>query len=47
MGKLISIIPDSRLVPGSALRLHVELLDKPRDSTSVHKALPGTRDIST
>ena len=45
MGKLISIIPDSRLVPGSALRSHVELLDKPRDS--VHKALPGTRDIST
>ena len=35
MGKLINRIPGSRLlissVPGSALRTHVESLDKPRD----------------
>ena len=35
MGKLINRIPGSRLLisglPGSALRAHVELLDKPRD----------------
>ena len=32
-------------LPGSASRLHVELLAKPRDSTSVLKALPGKLDI--
>ena len=35
MGKLINRIPGSRLLisslPGSALRMHVELLGKPRD----------------
>ena len=35
MGKLINRIPGSRLLisslPGSALRTHVESLDKPRD----------------
>ena len=35
MGKLINRIPDSRLLisslPGSALRMHVESLDKTRD----------------
>ena len=35
--KLINRIPGSRLLisrlPGSALRMHVELLSKPRDST--------------
>ena len=35
MGNVINIIPGSRLLisslPGSALRTHVESLDKPRD----------------
>ena len=35
MGKLINSIPGSHLLisslPGSALRMHVELLGKPRD----------------
>ena len=35
MGKLINTIPGSRLLisslPGSALRMHVELLGEPRD----------------
>ena len=54
--KLINRIPGSRLfissLPGSALRMHVELLGKPRDvskclviSTSFLKTLPGKLDI--
>ena len=47
--KLINRIPGSRLLilslPGSALRMHVESLGKPRDSTSILKALPGKLDI--
>ena len=43
--KLINKIPGLRLLisslPGSALRTHVELLGRPRDSTSILKALPG------
>ena len=43
--KLINRIPGSRLLisslSGSALRMHVESLGKPRDSTSILKALPG------
>ena len=39
MGKLINRIPGWHLLisslPGSASRMHVELFDKPRDSTSV------------
>ena len=31
MGKLIHRIPDSRRLPGSALRTHVESLGKPHD----------------
>ena len=35
MGKLINRIPDSRLLisslPGTAMRMHVELLGKPQD----------------
>ena len=49
MGKLIYRIPGSRLLisslPGSALRMLVELLGKPRDVNSVLKALPGKLDI--
>ena len=59
MGKLINRIPGSDLLisslPGSALRMHVESLGKPRDvnmrskslamSTCVLKALPGKLDI--
>ena len=49
MGKLIKRIPGSRLLvsslPGSALRTHVESLGKPRNSTTVLKALPGKLDI--
>ena len=32
-------------LPGSASRMHVELLGKPRDSTGILKALPGKLDI--
>ena len=49
MDKLINRIPGSRLLisslPGSASRTHVDSLGKPRDSTSVLKALPGKLDI--
>ena len=49
MGLLINRIPGSRLLitsfPGLALRTHVESLGKPRDSTSVLKALPVKLDI--
>ena len=49
MGKLINRIPGLSLLisslTGSAWRMHVELLGKPRDSTSVLKALPGKPDI--
>ena len=46
MGKLINTIPGSRLlIPGSALRTHVESLSKPSD-VSVLKALPGKHDLS-
>ena len=51
MGKLINRLPGSRLLisssPGSTLRTHVESLGKPRDATSVLKALPGKLDIKT
>ena len=47
--KLINRIPGSchliSSLPGSALRTHVESLCKPRDSTSILKALPGKLDI--
>ena len=47
--KLINRIPGSRLLisslPGSTSRMHVEPLGKPRDSTSVLKALSGKLDI--
>ena len=43
MVKLINSIPGSHLLvsdlPGSASRMHVELLHKPRDSTSILEAL--------
>ena len=49
MGKLINRIPGSRLLisslPCSASRTHVLSPGKPRDSTSVLKALPGNLDI--
>ena len=49
MGKLINRIPGSRLLisrlPGQASRMHVKLPDKPHDSTSILKALPGKLDI--
>ena len=42
---LINLIPGLRLLisslPGSASRMHVESLGKPRDSTTVFVALPG------
>ena len=45
MGKLINRIPVLHLLisssPGSALRMHVESLSKPCDSTSFMRALPG------
>ena len=45
MGKLINRIPGSHLLisslPVSALSMHDESLGKPRDSTSILKALPG------
>ena len=47
--KLIKRIPGSHLLisslPNSDLNRHFELLDKPRDSTSILKALPGKLDI--
>ena len=43
MGKLINRIPGSRLLisslPGSALRMHVESLGKPRDVNSRSQSL--------
>ena len=33
------------ILPGSSLRMHVESLGKPRDSTSVLEALPDKLDI--
>ena len=49
MGKLINKIPGLRFsipsLPGSASRTHVEFLGKPRDSTSILKALPSKLDI--
>ena len=46
---MINRVPGSRLLisslPGSALRTQVESLCKPRDSTSILKALPGKLDI--
>ena len=51
MGQLFNRIPGSRLfissLPGFVSRAHIESLGKPRDSTSVHKALPGKLDIKT
>ena len=45
MGKQINRIPGPRLLlsslPGSALRVHVELLGKPRDAICILKALLG------
>ena len=47
--KLINSIPVLRLLisslPGSASRIHVESLDKPRNSTNILKALPSRLDI--
>ena len=47
--KLIDRIPGLRLLisslPGSASRMHVESLGKPRDSQTVLEALPGKPDI--
>ena len=50
--ELINRIPGLLLLisslPGTASRMHVESLDKPRDSTSVLKALPSNlRDMQT
>ena len=49
MGKLINRIPDSRLLisslPGSALRMHVELLGKPCDVNKRSKSLADKLDI--
>ena len=49
MGKLINRIPGSRLLisslPGSALRMHIESLGKPRDVNMRSQALPGKLDI--
>ena len=43
MGKLINIIPGSRRLisglPGSALRMHVESLGKPRDINTRSQSL--------
>ena len=51
MGKLINRIPGLCLLksslPDSALRSHVESLGRPRDTTSVLKALPGKLDNKT
>ena len=49
MVKMINRIPGSPLLisslPGSALRMHVESLGKPGDSTRVLEALPGKLNI--
>ena len=49
MGKLIKRIPGLRLLisslPGSALRMHVESLGKPRNVNKRSQALPGKLDI--
>ena len=49
MGILIKRIPGLCLLisslPGSALRTHVELLDKPRDVNTRSQTLPGKLDI--
>ena len=50
MGKLINRIPGSRLLissfPGSALRMHVESLGKPRDVNKRSQSLaPGKLNI--
>ena len=49
MGTLMTRIPDSRLLisslPCAASRMHVKLLGKPCDSTSILEALPGKLDI--
>ena len=49
MGTLINRILGKYLLisslSGSALRMHVALLGKPHDSTSILKALPGKLDI--
>ena len=49
VGKLINrILGECLLISslsGSALRMHVESLGKPRDVTSILKALPGKLDI--
>ena len=50
--KLTNRIPGLRLLisslPGSALRMNVKSLDKPRDSTSFFKVLPSNlRDMHT
>ena len=51
MGQLINRIPGSCLLisslPGLVFRTHVESLGKPRDSTSVLKALPGKLDMKS
>ena len=43
MGKLVNRIPGSRLLisslPGLALRIHVESLDKPRDNNTHSQSL--------
>ena len=44
IGQLISRLLTSSL-PGSASRMHVELLGKPRYSTSILEALAGQLDI--
>ena len=46
MGKMINRIPGMRLlIPGLAIRTHVESLGSLAMSTSVLKALPGKLDI--
>ena len=49
MGKLINRIPGSHLLllslPGSALRMHVESLRKPRDVNMRSQSLAGKLDI--
>ena len=51
MGKLINRILGSRLLisslSDSALRMHVKLLSKPHNSTSILKVLPGKLVIKT
>ena len=49
MDKLINRIPGLRLLVSclqrTAMRMHVESLGKPRNVTSILKALPGKLDI--